>query len=130
MVYLLAVMLTSVLLFELNPVLIQLLATTAIIFFMVVISFFSASYSKVRSTPQYFLKELILLPDNIVELNKQQYEMGLNSRVGIFGCWLCLSCEKDNKVKSETHFIFKSSVSDYHYSQLCRVIKRNAFHAD
>lgn len=123
-------MLTSILLFELNPALIQLLSITAIILFMVVISFVSASFSKVRATPQYFLKELILLPDSMVELDKQQYEMDLNSRIGIFGCWLCLNSVKGNKVKSETHFIFKSSVSNYHYSQLCRMIKRNTFHAD
>jgi hypothetical protein len=121
---------TSIFLFEWYPFMVQAFSVTAIMLLMVVIGLFNARFSKVRENPLYFRKELILLPDSTIELNKQQYEIGLNSRIGILGCWLCLRCSKGNKVKSETHFIFKSSVSDYHYSQLCRVIKRNAFHAD
>lgn len=133
-IYLLVVILTSVLLFEFNPALIQLFATTAMILFIVVVGFFSASFSKLRGSPQYFLQEFILLPDGFVELEGKVYKMQLNSRIGILGCWLCLTGEENNKPngrkKSETHFIFKSSVSDYHYSQLCRMIKRNTFHAN
>jgi len=82
-------------------------------------------FSKVRDKPCYFLNEITLFPDGVVEIHGEQCQMHLNSRIGVLGCWLCLAEKGDARANSKTLFIFKSNVSEYHYSQLCRVIKRN-----
>jgi|GEM_PF-1566901 len=162
-VYLLGVILTSVMLFEQNPALVQFFAVVALIL-LVVTLYLSKSVSPCLNLnkclnnnqsnnvntnapdklcsdwlhKQYFLKELTLLPDALVEFDKKQYQLHLNSRVGLLGCWLCLTSqhnEKTNskvkpKIRTKTHFIYKNSVSKVHYAQLCRVIKRNTFRDD
>ncbi|WP_426359827.1 hypothetical protein ACPUVO_06270 [Pseudocolwellia sp. HL-MZ19] len=126
-IYLLTVVVASILIFEFKPLLAQLIFVAAIMLFIVVLCLFPSRFSSVRDKPCYFLKEITLSPDGIVEINNNSYRMHLNSRMGFLGCWLCLTNEKSDKVKTNTLFIFKSSVSQQHYSQLCRVIKRNTF---
>jgi len=158
-VYLLGVILTSVALFEQNSTLVQFFAVIALTL-LVVTLYLSKSFNYCldkrlnnnqsnnvnNNTPdalysagrhkQHFLKEITLLPDALVELDKKQYQLHLNSRVGLLGCWLCLTSQHNQKAKSkikirtQTHFIYKNSVSKVHYAQLCRVIKRNAFQDD
>lgn len=79
--------------------------------------------------PSGFKNELIIHSDNSIELDKQTYLMHINSRIGLLGCWLSLTCEQGSQVKSETLFIAKNSVSMLNYSRLCRAIKRNTFNA-
>ena len=124
-VYLLVVVLASILVFELNPPLVQLFFVTAILSFIVVIGLCSSRFSNVREKSCYFIKEIILLPNGVVEIDNTQYQMHLNSRIGFLGCWLCLINEQEKQTKSDTIFIFKDSVSEESYSRLCRVIKRN-----
>ena len=124
-IYLLTVVVTSILIFEFKPLLAQFIFVAAITLFIVVISLYHSRFSSVRDDPRYFLKEITLLPEGIVEIDNNSYQMHLNSRIGFLGCWLCLTRGMDGKVSTETLFIFKSSVSQRHYSQLCRVIKRN-----
>ena len=124
-IYLLTVVVTSILIFEFNPSVAQFIFVTAIMLFIVVIALYHSRFSTLRDQSCYFLKEINLLPDNIIEMDGNSYQMHLNSRMGFLGCWLCLTPQKVSKVKTETLFIFRSSVSQYHYSQLCRVIKRN-----
>lgn len=92
--------------------------------FIVAIAFFGGSLCQLRDEPCYLLKEVLLLPEGQLELNNHIYTIQLNSRVGIFGCFLCL-VDTEEQAKPETLFIFKTSVSECDYSRLCRVIKRN-----
>ena len=124
-IYLLTVVVTSILIFEFKPLLAQFIFVAAIMLFIVVISLYHSRFCSVRDDPRYFLKEITLLPEGIVEIDNNSYQIHLNSRIGFLGCWLCLTRGMDGKVSTETLFIFKSSVSQRHYSQLCRVIKRN-----
>ncbi len=124
-IYLLTVTVASILIFEFNSFFAQFLFVAAIMLIIVVISLYRSQFSKRREQPCYFLKEVTLLPKGVVEIDDNQYQMHLNSRIGLLGCWLCLAQKEGSKVKIKTLFIFRSSISQYHYSQLCRVIKRN-----
>lgn len=124
-IYLLTVVVASILIFEFKPLLAQFIFVAAIMLFIVVVSLYQSRFSSVRDDSCYFLKEITLLPEGIVEIDNNSYQMHLNSRIGFLGCWLCLTEERGGKISTETLFIFKSSVSQRHYSQLCRVIKRN-----
>lgn len=126
-VYLLTVALASILLFELNPPLVQFFFVMAIMLFIVVIGLCGSRFSKVREQNRYFVKELTLLPNGVVEIGSKQHQMHLNSRIGFLGCWLCLTSKQEIKRGVKTLFIFKNSVSDESYSRLCRIIKRNTF---
>lgn len=115
---------TSVLLFELNPPLVQLFVVTSIFLLVCVLSFFSSSFISFIEKPSGFENELIIDLDGCVELDKKTYVMHINSRVGLLGCWLRLNGEQGSKVKSKTLFIVKNSVSMPNYSRLCKIIKR------
>jgi len=117
----------SILLFELNPPLVQFFFVMAIMIFIVVIGLCGSRLSKVRVQNRYFVKELNLLPNGVVEIDNKQHQMHVNSRIGFLGCWLCLTSNQEVKRGVKTLFIFKSSVSEQSYSRLCRVIKRNVF---
>lgn len=128
-VCLLAVLIISVLLFELNPVLTQLFVVCSITLLICVLNLFSSKLIRFIEKPSGFKNELIIYSDNSIELDKKRYLMHINSRVGLLGCWLSLTSEQGGQAKSKTLFIVKNSVSILNYSRLCRTIKRNTFNA-
>jgi len=71
------------------------------------------------------VRELIIQTNGTVELNKHVYTLHLNSRVGLFGCWLHLESKQGVSKERETLFIAKNSVSIHNYCRLCRIIKNN-----
>ncbi|NQZ81601.1 MAG: hypothetical protein HRT52_11350 [Colwellia sp.] len=60
----------------------------------------------------------------------QEFQLGINSRVGWFGCWLVLMPVNKGRNKAfKYQFLFKNSVSSQSYSRISRIIKRLKYHA-
>lgn len=123
--YLLVVLLVSFSFFELNPPLIQLFAVSFIVLLICILCVFSTRFIGFNPNDRHFIQEIVIQLDGHIEVEHNQYEMHVNSRVGLFGCWLVLQNSFNKKLKPDTLFIVKNSVSKQSYARLCRIINRN-----
>lgn len=123
-----------ILYFESNPSIVQFIAITAVTVLVLALSFFSEKLAHITHTEPSSIQEYVFYTNGIVELNnalnQELFTMGINSRIGFLGCWLQLQKVDSKHTVSMTRFIFKNSVSDYEYAQLCRMIKRNTSNLD
>ena len=122
--YLLVVLFVSFSFFELNPPLVQLFAVSFIVLLICILVVFSTKIIHFHPNDGDFIQEVVIKLDGHVEVEHNQYEMHVNSRVGLLGCWLTLQNGEHNKLKLDTLFIVKNSVSNKNYARLCRIINR------
>jgi len=81
--------------------------------------------------PSFATRSFIIENDGKCTFSEhQEFQLGMNSRVGWFGCWLVLiplKSDRNNTVKYQ--FLFKNSISSQSYSRISRIIKRLKHHA-
>ncbi len=119
-------LLAAIGLFQVNMVLVQYIVLPALIVVIAAANFVYSKNKNVALDSSLPIFTLEIDDRGDVVFDGCNFNLHLNSRISILGCWLVLENSSMPKTELAKLLIFKDSVSTQSYSRLCRAINRTA----